>query len=150
MVSTPHEAPEGPYRIIRRNAGAGVPGKDDWVFLWKTDGVVHMAHDRWPGLFEERLPDGSFTLYASDYPDRDVYLQRLAELATCDSAWRHHAGHRLRTDAVWADEWPEVLRSEGLVQSRNAGTAVSASMKRSTPRAPIASRRSKAARSRTA
>ncbi len=149
MASYPLEAPEGPCRITRRNLGAGVPGKDDWVFLWKIDAVVYMAHDRWPGLIEEIPPDRPRRLYASDYPDRDVYLQRLGELATCDSAWRHHAGRELKSDEVWSDEWPEVLRAEGFVTRKVADAATSAPTKRPVPRAPGASRRSKAARNRT-
>lgn len=148
MASHPHEVPEGPYRIFRRNEGAGLSGKDDWVFLWKVGSVVYRAHDRWPGMIEAKLSDGSSRLYASDHPDRDVYLMRLAELATCESAWRHQAGRRLRSGDSWSDEWPEVLHAEGFTPPGTASTVSRASGRRDTSRADDASRDSKAARSR--
>jgi hypothetical protein len=148
LAEYPHAAPEGPYRIFRRNEGAGVPGNDDWVFFWEVGAVAYRAHDRWPGMIEARLADGSSRLYASDHPDRKVYLQRLAELATCDSVWRRRAGRRLRADDVWSDEWPEVLRGEGFASPGTADAASDSPVKPATPRAAGASRRSKAARSR--
>jgi hypothetical protein len=145
LAGYPNEAPEGPYHISRRNESAGIHENDDWLFFWVVDGVAYRAHDRWPALIEARLPDGSLRLYASDHPDRDVYLQRLAELATCDVVWRRRAGRRLRSDEVWADEWPDVLRAEGFLPAGVTSAAPSASVKRSTSNEAGRARGAKAA-----
>ena len=80
---------EGPFNIERVDNGAG-RHNSEWWSQWEVDGVWYMAADRLPGLvWEGPPPFGSRMISSSSDPD--LYMARMAELATSESIWHFHA-----------------------------------------------------------